>query len=122
MKITIPTDNNNLESSVCISFGRAPYFVIFDTENRSSKGIANAAAETTGGAGIKAAQTLVDSGTDILLTPRCGENAAEVLKAAGIKIYKTIEGTAEKNVEDYLAGKLSVLGEIHEGFHGKGGK
>ena len=37
---------------------------------------------------IKAAQTVADSGVSALY-PRCGQNAAEVLTAAGILIFKT---------------------------------
>ena len=51
--------------------------------------IENSAANSEGGAGIKAAQNVVDSKAEILITPRCGQNAADVLQAADIKIYKT---------------------------------
>ena len=53
---------------------------------------------------------------------RCGENAAEVLKAGNIKIYKTIQGTAMDNIKAYIDGKLSLLDNIHPGFHNHGGK
>jgi predicted Fe-Mo cluster-binding NifX family protein len=32
MKIAIPVDNNSLDTSICISFGRAPHFLIYDTK------------------------------------------------------------------------------------------
>ena len=34
MKIAIPVDEKTLESNVCVSFGRAPYFLVYDTETR----------------------------------------------------------------------------------------
>ena len=34
MKIAIPVDEKSLESNVCVSFGRAPYFLIYDTESK----------------------------------------------------------------------------------------
>lgn len=94
MKIAIPIDEKSLESNVCVSFGRTPYFVIYDIDTKESIFLDNSAAAGTGGAGIKAAQTIVDSKANILLTPRCGENAADVLKAAEIKIYKTATASA----------------------------
>lgn len=120
MKIGIPVDENKNETSVCISFGRTPYFLIYDTEEKTNIFIDNAAAASQGGAGIKAAQVLVDSKVDAVLTPRCGENAANVLKAANIKIYKTTDTSLEKTLEDFQAGKLELLLEIHSGLHNHG--
>ena len=121
MKIAIPVDEKTLESNVCASFGRAPYFLIHDPETKESVFIDNSAATSTGGAGIKAAQTIVDNKANVLLTPRCGENAADVLKSADIKIFKTTSASAKDNIDDFMAGKLSLLDEIHAGFHGHGG-
>ncbi len=121
MKIAIPVDEKTLESNVCVSFGRTPYFLIYDVETKESIFIDNSAAASTGGAGIKAAQIIVDNKADVLLTPRLGENAAEVLKPAEIKIYKTTTASAKDNIDAFIAGKLPLLDEIHAGFHGHGG-
>ena len=121
MKIAIPVDEKTLESNVCVSFGRTPYFLIYDVETKESIFIDNSAATSTGGAGIKAAQIIVDNKADVLFTPRLGENAAEVLKLAEIKIYKTITGSAKDNIDAFIAGELPLLDEFHAGFHGHGG-
>jgi predicted Fe-Mo cluster-binding NifX family protein len=121
MKIVIPVDEKTLESDVCASFGRTPYFLIHDTETKESVFIDNSAAASTGGAGIKAAQTIVDNKANVLLAPRCGENAADVLKSADIKIFKTTSVSAKDNIDDFIDGKLSLLDEIHAGFHGQVG-
>ncbi len=120
MKIAIPVDEKNLESNVCVSFGRAPYFLVYDVETKESVFIDNSAASSKGGAGIKAAQTIVDNKADVLLTPRCGQNAADVIKSANIKIYKTIAGSVKDNIDAFTANKLSLLDEFHAGFHGHG--
>ena len=120
MKIAIPVYDNKDETTVCISFGRTPYFLIYDTETKERKYLDNAAAASQGGAGIKAAQLIVDNKADVLLTPRCGENAANVIKAADIKIYKTINTLLEKTLQDYQEGSLNLLDEIHAGFHNHG--
>ena len=122
MKIALPVDEKAIETSVCQSFGRAPYFLIFDTETIESTVIDNSAATSPGGAGIKAAQIIVDKQVNILLTPRCGENAAEVIKAADIKIFKTMNTSVKDNIDAFIEGKLSLLEEIHAGFHKHGGK
>lgn len=122
MKIAIPVDEKNMETSVCISFGRTAYFLIYDTETNESVFLDNSAAASQGGAGIKAAQAIVDSHAAVLLTPRCGENAAEVIKAADIKMYKTTPGSSMDNINAFIGGTLTLLEEIHEGFHNHGGK
>jgi predicted Fe-Mo cluster-binding NifX family protein len=121
MRIAIPVDNKTLESSVCPSFGRAPFFLIYDVETKESIFIENTASSSTRGAGIKAAQMIADNKAEALLVPRCGQNAADVIKSANIKIYKTIAGSAKDNIDAFVDGKLSLLDEIHAGFHGHGG-
>ena len=91
MKIAIPVDDKSMEASVCQSFGRTPYFLVYDTESKDSVYLDNSAAASQGGAGIKAAQTIVDNNVSVLISPRCGENAAEVIKAANISMYKTLK-------------------------------
>ena len=128
MKIAIPVDDGN----ICVSFGRTPYFMLYDTENNKSRFINNSAANSQGGAGIKAAQIIVDNNADVLITPRCGQNAAEVLIAANVKIYKALNNSImdykthimrtisyiEENLTEFKNDKLSILTEIHAGFHG----
>lgn len=121
MKIIIPVESKSLEAPVCPSFGRAPLFALYDTENGNHQFLDNSAAASQGGAGIKAAQMLVDSGAVILITWRCGENAAEVLNTADIRMYKAQEGSVSGNIAKYMDGKLSLLSEIHPGFHNHGG-
>ncbi len=122
MKIAMPVDGESMETTVCQNFGRTPYYLIYDTESKKSVFLDNSAAASEGGAGIKAAQTIVDNQVGALLTPRCGENAAEVLNAAHIKMYKTINQSINDNIEALNAGTLSLLEEIHAGFHNHGGK
>jgi predicted Fe-Mo cluster-binding NifX family protein len=121
MKIAIPVEEKTLESDVCVSFGRAPYFLIYDTEIKESVFIDNSAAASAGGAGIKAAQTIVDNRANALLTPRCGQNAADLIKAADIKMYKTSSASVKDNISAFIDGKLPLLEEIHAGFHGQAG-
>ena len=118
MKIAIPVDENTMETPVCVSFGRAPYYLIHDTETGKAEFVVNTAADAEGGAGLKAAQLVVDSGADALLTVRCGQNAAEVLTAAEVKIYQTKFTGAKENLAAFREGKLAPMAQFHAGFHG----
>lgn len=116
MKIAIPVEED--KESVCTVFGRAPYFALYDTESKGLSCAPNPAASAQGGAGIKAAQFAVDLGADALITQRLGENAAEVLKAAGLTIYKSENANVEADVAALLNGSLKALTRFHAGFHG----
>lgn len=122
MKIAMPVDDKSIKTNISQSFGRAPYFLIYDTESKESLFLDNSAAASQGGAGIKAAQTIVDNKVVALLTPRCGENAAEVINKANIQMFKVINDSIEDNVKALKDGKLSLLVDIHAGFHNHGGK
>jgi len=117
MKIAIPVDNNSMETGICMSFGRTLWFLIYDTVTEEKNFINNSASASQGGAGIKAAQTLVDNKIEAALMPRCGQNAADVFNAANIKIYKTKNLVLNENIKAFLDGELPLLEEIHEGFH-----
>lgn len=116
MKVVIPVDED--QKTVCIVFGRTPFFMIYDSETKECHYIRNIAVEEQGGAGIKAAQCVVDADADVLITVRCGENSAEVLKEAGIKIYKSEENLAMDNLEKFEKGTLDELTQFHGGYHG----
>lgn len=118
MKIAIPVDDKTMESNVCVSFGRAPYFFFYDMATKESYFLDNSAAASQGGAGIRAAQVIADHGVNALLTPRCGENAEEVLSKAGVLIYKSIPGTVQQNIDAFAAEELMLLSSFHPGFHG----
>ncbi|MEF9839553.1 MAG: NifB/NifX family molybdenum-iron cluster-binding protein [Lachnospiraceae bacterium] len=120
MKIAIPVDEKSMLSTVCVSFGRTPYFLFYNTDTKEAEFFDNSAISAQGGAGIKAAQKIVDEKSQALLTIRCGENAAEVLHGAEIKIYKTTYPTAQENITAFENQELHILTEIHAGFHNQG--
>ncbi len=119
MKVAIPADSKSMDSKVCASFGRAPYFVVYDTETKDSVFVENTAASGTGGAGIRAAQIIADQGVGAMLTPRCGQNAADVFRSADIELYRTNDHSIKENIEAFVKGELPLLEDFHAGFHGR---
>ena len=114
MRIAIPLDEN--KKDVCIVLARAPYFLFH--EDGKDTVIENPAAAAQGGAGIQVAQFLVDNRIDALITVRCGQNAAEVFRAAEMKIYKSVNKVAADDLNAWKEGKLEELTEFHSGYHG----
>lgn len=119
MRIAIPTENETLQSVVCVSFGRTPYFAVIDMDANTTEFIENTAVHQQGGAGIWAAQLLVDQNVAVVITPRCGENAQDVLKGADISIYKSIKASLAENLKAFTEEKLDVLVDVQPGHHGQ---
>ncbi len=117
MIVAVPAEEQKLDSPLCVSFGRAPYYCIFDTEKQKSSFIANEAAQSPGGAGIQAAQDLVDAKITTLITFRLGENAAKVLHAANVTLLKALNLSIADNINALQENKLAELDAIHAGFH-----
>jgi predicted Fe-Mo cluster-binding NifX family protein len=122
MKLLIPANEENIEAGICVSFGRAPYFLIWDTEKGNARFIENSGASSSGGAGIKVAQDVVDQKVDVLIVPRIGKNASDVIDASNIAIFKSINENVMETIQSMLDGKLEVLTDIHPGFHNHGDK
>ncbi len=120
MIIAIPLNEPARAGGICQSFGRAPYFLIHDAEHKTDLFLENKAAKSRDGAGVRAAQTIVDHDADVLLTPRCGGNAAFILQAAKVSIYQTKEGSIEANLSAFANGDLSKLEEVEDGQRGHG--
>lgn len=109
MKIAIPVENNSMEANISASFGRSAYFLIYDTTNQNSEYLKNDAADSQGGAGVKAAQLMIDSDINILLTPRCGEKAMQIFTETDIKVYQTRGTSIPYNLNSCLGGELLQL-------------
>jgi len=120
MKIILPVNEENLESGICVSFGRAPYFMLWNTEDQVATFVENPGASSSGGAGIQAAQAVADQKADCLIVPRIGKNASDVIEQASIKIYQSTTTNIMENIQWLIEEKLSILTDIHPGFHNHG--
>jgi len=111
MKMALTTSGDNLNSPLDSRFGRAPKFIIYDTENDAFEVVDNAQnLNAAQGAGIQSAQNIARLGVRALVTGHCGPKAFRTLQAAGIKIYNTSAATVTEALEQYRAGKLTEAG------------
>lgn len=109
MKIAVTSTGTDLESEVDPRFGRAPYFLIVDSETFDFEALDNKEnVNALKGAGIQAAGMVSNKGAEVLLTGFCGPNAFKVLKAAKIGVANNAGGTVRDAVEAYLDGKLPL--------------
>jgi len=120
MKIAISSTGNDLLSQVDPRFGRCQGFLIFDSETSKFEYLSNEAINAAGGAGIKAAQLVVDNGAKVVITGNIGPNAFNVLAGAGIDTYGGVTGTVQSAIDNYKAGKLQKVNQATNGPGAKG--
>ncbi|MBN1761563.1 MAG: NifB/NifX family molybdenum-iron cluster-binding protein [Methanomicrobia archaeon] len=110
MKICVTATAGDLNAQVDPRFGRSQYFVIVDADTMAFEALPNEAMNAPGGAGIQAAQAMVNKGVDVVISGNMGPNAFQVLSTAGVKIATGAYGTVKEAVEMYKSGKLSETG------------
>ena len=119
-KICVTSSGPTLESAVDPRFGRCAYFIIADTETYAFEAISNEAAMASGGAGVRAAQTVAAQNVEAVLTGSVGPNAFPALQDSGIKILVGISGTVKSAIESYTGGSLQELATPGPANVGKG--
>ncbi|MGD1819472.1 MAG: NifB/NifX family molybdenum-iron cluster-binding protein [Pleomorphochaeta sp.] len=118
MKIAIATVEKDLSKNINQTFGRAPYFAIYNSEDNSVEFLDNEAINAPGGAGIKASQFLVDKGIDAIIGFRLGENALKVLRGADVELFAAnSDKSIKENIDLLLENQLESLVDIHSGYH-----
>ena len=122
MRIVVSAQGDTLEAPASPVFGRCPTYVFVDTETMNYEAVPNPAMSQGGGAGIQAAQLVVNQGAQAVLTGNLGPNAFDVLRAAAVPAYLVSGGTVRQAVEAFKAGQLQSLGGANVAAHaGMGG-
>lgn len=99
-----------MQSLVDLRFGRARFFIMFETETGQQAAIDNAEGiNAMQGAGTQAVERLAGLGVQTVLTGHLGPKAQNALQAARIQAFSVAGGTAEQAVQDFLAGRLQPL-------------
>ena len=107
MKICISSSGPTLNSPVDPRFGRSLYFLIIDEKTEKLEAVPNPAQSAWQGAGIAAAQGVINKGVKVLITGNIGPNAFGVLSNSGVKIYSGVFNmNAKQALEMYKSGEL----------------
>jgi predicted Fe-Mo cluster-binding NifX family protein len=119
MKIAISSMGENLESEVDTKFGRCPYFLIVEIEDKevkNVKAIENTAAGQMGGAGITAAEIVANEKVDAVISANLGPRALSVFEQFGIKIYQG-QGIIKDVIQKFIEGELTEITESTGPMH-----
>lgn len=112
MKIVVATTAGGLDDTVSPVFGRCPTFTVVDVEGKKIKNssvIQNQYAGATGGAGIQAAQLVINQGAKAVIAGNYGPNASMVFNQAGVEMISAQGISVRDAVTKYLEGELSPI-------------
>ena len=103
MKIAVSASGGSLDAQVEPRFGRAPYYVVVDSEDMKFELVFNPNTLDEQGVGPRTAELIANTGTQVVLTGRVGPNAARALEAAGIRVEQSVSGSVREAVTSFLA-------------------
>jgi predicted Fe-Mo cluster-binding NifX family protein len=108
MIIAVSASGISLDAQVDARFGRAPHFIVVDSETGAFEAHENTQnLNAAQGAGIQSAETVCRLGAQVVITGHCGPKAFRVLNAAAIKVVVGEEGSVQSALEAFRAGKLT---------------
>ena len=109
MKIIITASSNTIEGPFNPRFGRADYFMLYDSDSQEWSAFQNPAADASGGAGPQAVQFIAGKNPEVVISGRYGPSAYTALEAAGIKAYIANAGTVSQVLGQFLDGQLTQV-------------
>lgn len=90
MKTVICSQSSHIEASVDSRFGRTAFFAVYDDAAKLWDFIPNQQnLQAAQGAGIQAAQTVINAEADVLIAANVGPKAMAALQANGVSVFQT---------------------------------
>ena len=110
MRIAIASKDRELSSQIEPRFGRAEYIIIYDTRSQEPEVLDNREiAQLTGGAGVKAAEAVVDKNVDYVISQNFGPKALQVFKAANVGAAVMSGETVAQAIELAKRRQLNII-------------
>ena len=108
--IAVSSEGPSLDDQVDPRFGRAAGFVVVDINTMEHRYVDNGQSQVMAqGAGIQAAELIVQAGANCLLTGFVGPKAFQALTAAKIKVGQNLDGlTVGQAVERFKDGQVEM--------------
>jgi predicted Fe-Mo cluster-binding NifX family protein len=121
MRMCVPVqENKGLESVAFGHFGSAPFFIIHDTDTGKTVAVENGNRHHAHGS-CHPMEAVGGESVDAIIVGGIGMRAIGGLNAAGIRVYRSVEGTVQSNIDAYRRGALvEITPESACGHHGHG--
>lgn len=114
--LAMAVNEKNMNAKLSDNLARAKYFAFVNLDDGNVEFKENPAFTSSGGAGIKAGQFLLDNQVEILITKQLGQNASDLL-AGAVKMFTGIDSSLDENLAKYKNGELEQGTSTHPGFH-----
>lgn len=118
MRIIVSVSEKSESAALDPRFGRCQYFAVCDENGNTCEFIENPGISSAHGAGITAANKIVEIGADVVITGNLGPNALRVLQASNIRGYASSQLSIKEAIEMYKDGKLSEISMPGPAHHG----
>lgn len=111
MKIVICSQSNSPTAIIDTRFGRTSFWALWDSQSKEWTFEPNSQnLQTAQGAGIQAAQAVLDTGADVLIAYNIGPKAMTVLQANQIQVYQAPAAMSiQQAVEAFDSGQLNQI-------------
>jgi predicted Fe-Mo cluster-binding NifX family protein len=117
MKIALTTSGETLDAPMDVRFGRAPKFLVYDTDKNTFDVIDNRESlQADQGAGVQTAERVVRLKVSCIITGHCGPKAFRVLSAAAVPVYRTGAPTVAAALQEFRAGTLRPAETVDEAW------
>lgn len=122
MKVVFPSNSQlGLTGSVYNHFGSAPFFVLVDTETGEHEVLVNLDKDHTHG-NCQPLKAMGSATAEVVVVGGIGDGALNKLVNSGLKVFKAVEGTVQKNLEllkdnklEKFTSKLTCIAHGHAG-------
>lgn len=112
MKIIISATAKDWSALLDERFGRAKGFILYDeTKDTFSWHPNKEGLNSSHGAGVVAAQFVINTGASVILTGHIGPKAFNILNKAGIKVFNSEVASLNEVYNDFKHGKLILQKE-----------
>jgi predicted Fe-Mo cluster-binding NifX family protein len=111
LKIIISAQEPAFDGRVDQRFGRSPWLIFTDTNTGQWEALENPGGGQSGGAGVAAAQFVIDRQAEAVISGDFGPHAANALRAAKIDMYlfPAEIPSVQAAVEACVSGKLALF-------------
>jgi len=113
MIIIISAQEPNLEGAINERFGRCPFLIKIDTSNNQWEPFQNPGISQSGGAGVAAAQFVIDQKVNAVISGDFGPHAANALRASAIemRLFSDNISTVQQALDAYKQESLLAFGQ-----------
>ena len=111
MIIIISAQQPQLDGATDIRFGRCQWLIKMDTTTKQWEAFPNPGVHQSGGAGVAAAQFVIDQKAEVVISGDFGPNAANAFKAGNVAMHLFTNeiSTVQQAIDHFIQGKLPAF-------------